>query len=408
MDPIRRWIVFCGVLLLCAARAAGSDRLPVTGCERPELDAVDAAVFEFMRENDIPGATVAIARDGVVLYERGFGHSDEARSIPMQPDALLRIASVSKPLTIAAVRDLIDEGAFTLDSFAFDLGQPGGGLLRVEPFPALGDPRLATVRVRHLIDHEGGWDRDAAGDLTYRELRISKEMGVDHPPGRANTLRWILGRPLQFTPGERRAYSNIGCLVLGLIVEEQSGVRLDRFIHERILAPLGVEDSDHAAGRSLAVDQDPREPFYHSPGRSTSVFDPSGPAVPTAYGGWHHEARVGQGGQIATAATLALAASARWVNGPRIGLPKPPTLEGTWRWNHTGTLAGTGALIRQRGDGISYGVLFNTRGHASEIRGVLDAVLDGIRVWPDGEPSCSAPRYENDDEHRRVCLARHR
>ena len=359
--------------------------LPVTGCERPELAAVDDAMLAFMCDNDIPGGTLAIARDGVVIYQRGFGQSDEAESIPMQPR------------TMAAVRELIADGAFTLDSFAFDLGQPEGGLLDLEPFPTLGDPRLAQVRVRHLIDHRGGWDRGIAGDLTYRETLIAAQMGVQSPPGRENTVRWILGQPLQFDPDARRSYSNIGGLMLGLIVEQESGKPLAEFIHERVLSPIGIEDADHIAGRTFADDHDPREPHYHATGSATNVFDPFGPPVSAPYGGWDHEARVGQGGQVATAGVLATVAAHRWVNGSNIGKPKSPTQSGTWRWNHTGTLTGTGALIRQRGDGITYGVIFNTRGFGGDIRGVLDPVLDAITDWPAGEPSCCLPDLNNDN-----------
>ncbi len=371
------------------AGAVSAQCRPVTGCERPEFAPVDQAVLDVMCANAIPGATLAIAYDGVVVYERGYGWSDQFGTTPMQPDALLRLASVSKPLTVAAVRSLIADGAFTLDDFAFDLGQPGGGLLELEPFPSLGDTRLAGVRIRHLIEHTAGWDRGIAGDLTYREILVAGDMSVASPPGRERTLRWILGQPLQFAPGTNTAYSNIGGLALGLIVEQFTSLPLDEAIQQRVLDPIGIHDDDHAAGRTFEADHDPREPWYQGSGFATNVFDANGPAVWTPYGSWDHEARIGQGGQIATASALARAAAYQWVNGPSIGLPKSPTLRGGWRWNHTGVLEGTGALIRQRGDGITYVVLFNSRGFGGTIRNALDPVFDSISPFP-VSPCCPA------------------
>lgn len=115
------------LFMICLlASGVSAQQRPVTGCERAELTSIDQAMAAFMDEHDVTGATLAIALDGEVLYERGFGWKDEARSVPMPPDALMRLASVSKPFTVSAVRHQIAQGLYTLDSFVFDLGQPGG------------------------------------------------------------------------------------------------------------------------------------------------------------------------------------------------------------------------------------------------------------------------------------------
>ena len=191
------------------------------------------------------------------------------------------------------------------------------------------------------------------------------------------------------------AISIVG-LVLGLIIEQESGVAVERFIQDRVLSPLGIADADHQAGRTFENDQDDREPWYASTTSAVNVFDPTGPLAARPYGGWDHEARIGQGGQLATAGALAIAAAHRWVNGGNIGLPKSPTLRGGWRWNHTGSLTGTGALIRQRGDGVTYAVLMNATGLGGTIRGVLDPVLDAIDVWPTEPPSCCVADLDGD------------
>ncbi|MHA7812172.1 MAG: serine hydrolase [Phycisphaerales bacterium] len=391
------------VMTASLTSAQGCD-LPISGCEVRYLDAVDTLMNDFMCVRDIPGATLAISMDGVVVYERGFGWSDEDRTDGIEPDALMRIASVSKPITAAAIRELIDDGLLSLDSHAFDLGQPGGGVLPIDPFPAIGDARLREITIDHLLQHRGGWDRNTAGDLTYREVVIANTMGIPSPPGRMNTMRYILGQPLQSDPGGEYHYSNIGYLTLGLIVEHLSGQALIEFVHERVLDPLGVDPSEHLAGRTFAADQSPREPHYHSTPGATNVFDPGGTPVPWAYGGWDHEARVGQGGQITTTSTLLAFLNDRYISGPSIGVKLPPDLNPGYRRNHTGSLSGTESLARQRGDGISYAVIFNERSnsspnHASSVRTALDTLFDSGEIdWPDTPvETCQSPYDLNGD-----------
>ena len=135
----------------------------------------------------------------------------------------MRRASVTKPITAATIRKLARDGMLALDDRVFDLGQTGGSLLRIDPYPRPGDARLADITVLQLLQHRGGWDREVAPDFAFREIEIATALSVASPPGRENTLRFVLGQPLQFSPGSMRAYSNIGYLVFGLVIEEVSG-----------------------------------------------------------------------------------------------------------------------------------------------------------------------------------------
>jgi len=271
---------------LVASDAHAQCGLPRTGYRVPALDPVEQAFEGFLCERGIEGAVLAVMHDGVVVYQRGFGYHDEARTTPMPPDAPMRLASVSKPITAAAIRELISDGAFSLDSNAFDVGQPGGGVLPVTPFGgAPGDARLADVTIRNLLDHRGGWDRDIAGDLTYREVLIAQDMNVQSPPGRQATLEWILAQPLQHTPGSTYAYSNIGYLVLGMIVEHESGQDLVSFLHDRVFDPLGGFRSEHFAGPSPPIKTRGSRTTGTTASRPTSSIPPAPSSIsPTAAG----------------------------------------------------------------------------------------------------------------------------
>lgn len=381
------FLLFFGVLGLhsYAQQARNAASYPKTGPLEASLVALESEILAFMASQDIPGAIFALSRNGELLAQGGYGWKDRDRTEPMPGDARMRIASLTKPVVAAAVHELVRDGLLSMEDHAFNLGQPGGGILLVNPFPELSDSRLARVTVRHLLDHSAGWDRAIAGDLTYHEVQVSEAMELNGTPGRVNLLNYILGQPLQFSPGQRIAYSNIGYLAAGMIVEQVSGQDLMTFIHQRVMGPLGVRKDEYLQGATFPENQHPLEPFYHAPARVVNVFDPTGPLVEQPYGGWDHEMRIGQGGHISTASALVAFLNKWYVAGPNIGTPIPSNAGSRWRWNHQGSLPGTSAVARQRGDGISYAVVFNKRNssnYGAQVQSIIDAMLDaGTIDW---------------------------
>jgi CubicO group peptidase (beta-lactamase class C family) len=377
------------VLVVVAACGCGGASTPAapdpSDVGTPFAAALDSVMGDFMAMHDIGAGLLGVMKDGSVVYQRGHGWSDPGHTRPLSDDAMMRLASVTKPVTAALIHELVREGLLDLDDYAFDLGQPGGGILALAPFPTLGDPRLRDVRVIDLLRHEGGWDRSVAGDLTYREVAVAQAMGVTSPPGRERTVRYILGRPLEFDPGSRSAYSNIGYLVLGLIAEEVTGTTYMGALRSRVLDPLDVPPEDLIPGRTFPEDRSGREPWYDSDELVENVFDPTGPPVRRPAGGWDHEARVGQGGLVATPGAILALLDTYLVSGDLIGARRSGAEGASWRRNHTGSLPGTNALARQRGDGINYVVLFNRRpgsgsSYASLFRAELDRLLDSGRL----------------------------
>ena len=129
--------------------------IPITGAAVPGMASYDQVIPALMRKHAIPGGAVAVVRDGKLIYARGFGYADVENGTPVPPDALFRIASVSKPITGVAIMKLVEEGQLQLDE-------------RVAPFiahltPAPGatvDPRWEQITIRPLLSHSGGWDRN--------------------------------------------------------------------------------------------------------------------------------------------------------------------------------------------------------------------------------------------------------
>lgn len=348
MRPTRRFRPWCFVLLACFLPArSGAEERPITGDAVPAYRPVDEAVLRHMDAIGCRAATVAIARDGKLLYSRGYGWADADRRRPTPPDALLRIASCSKPLTAAEVAKLIRDREVSPDTRVF-------GLLPLKPYNGKeGDPRLADITVQHLREHKGGWDRQKSFDPVFRTRDIEKALGLKKPATPANVVQYMLAQPLQFDPGSRSAYSNFGYCVLGRVVEHVTGRPYAEAVRRDLLEPLGIRDI--LPGRSAAGDRDPREVSYPLADDALSV-----------------EAMDASGGWVASAPALCRFLEAYWIGGE-------PRSRGVQEdWMSFGDMPGTSSLIRQRADGINYAVLLNKEGDAEALRKALDAAIDRI------------------------------
>lgn len=377
-----------GLALLAAAPAAG--QLPVTGRPVPALATFDDAMQAFMDNHGLDAGVLGVMRNGRVVYLRGFGEDFDGSALP--ENALFRLASCSKPITAAVVRQLVARGDFALGDQVFTVGS-STGLLGYTPFPRFGDARFDDITVDHLLRHRGGWDRsDDTGigeDVTYMERDVADDLDVASPPGRVNTVRWILGQPLQFAPGSRAEYSNVGMLVLGLLAEQASGQPLVDYVRRNVLTPaMWVPATEVVRGRTFRDQQDPREPGYRS-GGAASVFDSRPGLVAEAYGGWDHEARIGQGGYVLSAAAVLEFLERYHVGtfdadiGQPIGPAFPRDEEG-----HNGALAGVNTYVRQRSDGVNVFVAFNEQcsggcNYAQDFyAGYLAHRIANVTTWP--------------------------
>ncbi len=389
-------------LAVGAALAAGgiaAAGLPVTGWPVPELQVFDDAMQNYMATYGISAGVLAVMRDGCVVYQRGFGTNYDGN--PLSENTPFRIASVEKPLVAAAIRALDAEGLLDLNDFAFNLGQPGGGILNITPWNGLGDQRYRQITVQHLIDHRGGFDRSVFGDPQFMALTIANAMGVASPPGRINTVRYMLSQQLQYTPGTVACdangqpagcymgdmYSNFGYMVLGMIAEEVTGQSLETVIESRVLrADMWVPSTEIIFGRTFRANQSAREPLYLWSGFSTNVFNPNGLPVPTPYGGWEHEVFRGHGNLVVSAAGLLTFADTYTV---WPGAGSGVLLNGN-RFNagHWGLIDGASTAMTQRTDGVNIVVLFNKRHgsgqehYAGEMTAIIGGLIDSGVNWP--------------------------
>ncbi len=143
----------------------------------------------------------------------------------MKTNTIFDLASLTKEYaTVFAVMKLIDSGLISLDDSAYEF------------LPTFSKPPYDKITIRQLLNHSAGFPSD------IKFFRPDVEEGAQfYSMQRENTISLLSEVPLEYDPGTDTAYSDIGYMVLGTIVEEISGMRLDEFVYTYIYAPLGLE-----------------------------------------------------------------------------------------------------------------------------------------------------------------------
>jgi len=387
--------------------------IPVTGAQVAGMGSFDQSVLNLMKKYNIPGGAVAVVRDGKLFYARGFGYADVENKTPVQPDALFRIASVSKPITSAAIMKLVEEGKLNLDDRVAPL------IADLTPAPgATVDPRWEQITIRHLLDHTAGWDREKPNggfDPIDRPLIAAAAVNAPAPASSETLVRYMKGMPLDFNPGEKHAYSNFGYIVLGRVIERLSGMRYEDYVLTRVLAPVGANRTKQ--GKSLLKDALPEEVKYYVGNASLnypmvqSVFPGAG-IVPLNYGGYHLEAGDASGAWVSSTIDLlrfvvkvdgresppdilsAGLVSEMTSNGATLCSDGSCYYAGGWvvrpvqdgaTWSHGGDLPGTKAILVRSYYNVSWVALFNTGAPNSliaELDPALWQALNNIKSFP--------------------------
>lgn len=219
---------FAAVLLLCCTTLACAPTPPVA-THRPADDSAaraDAAMQEMLEKGPFPGMAVAVARDGRLIYTRGFGVADRQSNAPVLPGTRFPIGSITKPFTCLSVLQQVDKGRVDLDS-------PIGRYLPDLPAPS----RDATVR--QLLEHSSG----IPNYLENREFPYNKPVGLS----RQDMLGYFAAIPLMFPPGTQFSYSNSNTYLLGLLIEAVTGESYDHYVAEHVFRPFGMTQSDFGA-----------------------------------------------------------------------------------------------------------------------------------------------------------------
>ncbi|MCE7993610.1 MAG: beta-lactamase family protein [Roseivirga sp.] len=170
--------------------------------------------------------SVLVAADKQVLFEGAYGYQDRANAIKNQTNTRYTIASMGKLFTMVGVLKLIEEGKLSLND---QLDQYLSGFL---------DKRAHNITIEQLLAHRAGWQHY----WNFPEF-LNNRLATDSI---ADYMRFIKKTRLDFNPGSRNQYSNIGYIVLGAVIEKVTGEDYYEYINRTIFQPLSMNGTDYA------------------------------------------------------------------------------------------------------------------------------------------------------------------
>ncbi len=240
-------------LLLAAVRTGAAQNAPATPGAPPSLESKVDALFAPWNSLNTPGAAVAVVKDGIVVYRKGFGCAQLEYGIPITPSTVFHVASVSKQFTAMAITMLEAAGQLSADD---DIRKY---LPEMHDFGA-------KITIRHLLNHTSGlrdqWD-----------LLVLSDWRMDDVITQAQILdRLRRQKELNFPPGSRFLYSNSGFTLLAEIVSRVSGKPFTDWTKENIFDPLGMTSThfhlDHTElvrNRAYSYNGSPEAGYHLAP-----------------------------------------------------------------------------------------------------------------------------------------------
>lgn len=214
--------LFALLVLLPSAGAAPAPAASDTGFDR-----IVSAAFA---PNE-PGAAVIVVKDGQVVFRKAVGMANMELGVPLQPDMVFRLGSITKQFTATAIMLLVEQGKLALSD-------------PIEKFLPDYPTQGHVITVEHLLTHTSGIQSytDIPGWMTGR---IKNDMRV------TDLVDAFKKEPMQFAPGTRYAYNNSAYVLLGAIVEKVSGQTYEAFVSDRIFKPLGMTSSYYGSNEPV-------------------------------------------------------------------------------------------------------------------------------------------------------------
>ncbi len=194
---------------------------PVPG----KADKIDDYIIAQIKRLHVPGASIAIVRDGHITKAQGYGSANLELGSPAMKETVYEIGSTSKPFTATAIMMLVEEGKVGLDDTI------------TKYFPEA-PQAWRGITIRHLLTHTSGIQNHVAVPHWLDVFRTN--LAFETAPSRDELLKMFFELPLEFQPGETWAYDNTGYYLLGIIIEKASGKSYWQFLDERIFKPLGM------------------------------------------------------------------------------------------------------------------------------------------------------------------------
>ena len=254
--------------------AVGAIRVPVSADDAVDVRAVDALMQHLMSMYTVPGAALALIKNGRVVLGKGYGFRDLASRAPVTVRTPFNIGSISKSFTALGIAQLVDEHKVNLDT----------PVIRYVPELRLSDPHVTqAVTLRRLLSHTSGLPPD-------------EEWPRQVPPSRQEIIREFATMPVTAQPGTRFQYCSRCVVLAAYVLERITGQSWEVYTRTHIFAPLGMTTGSFGP-HGLEQAPDRAQPYRHE-----SVFG----QVPVPWGDLQYLEPLGPAGGInASAADMA-------------------------------------------------------------------------------------------------------
>jgi len=343
-----------------------------------DLQFINAQMQAYMTANNVPGAALAITKNGKLVYAAGFGYANKETGEEAGPTSLFRIASVSKPFTSVAIMKLIEAGKVHLTDKVFGPGSILGAQFPTPP----GNKKINQITVKYLLEHVSGLS-NAGGDPMFMNLNMNH----------TQLINWVLNDPahaMTRNTNTQFEYLNFGYCLLGRVIEKTSGKSYEQYVRQNVLAPSGV--TDMVIGANTEAGRKPREvKYYPASAYSLNVtrFD--------AHGGWiaspidmaRFVVRVDglpTKSDIISANSHTLMLTDSGIKDANGNDPNYGFGWGTQQQWHNGAMDGTVSFLQVLNNGYAYAVVANTRpandGFAFNMAGAVQKIIGGVSKWP--------------------------
>jgi CubicO group peptidase (beta-lactamase class C family) len=353
------------------------------GMSGADLNFIDSRVNTYMSTFSVPGFSIAVSRNGRLVFAQGYGLANKSTGEKVGPNSLFRIASVSKPITATAIMNLKEEGKLSLGDRVFG---PKGILGNVcdalgGPAPCIDQTNLEKITVQHCLEHATGWP--------CTNTSCKDAVWVHYELNNSGLIEWAVKNYDQTsTPGTNYAYMNFDYFLLGRIIEKKSGQSYQNYVKSAILSKAGITHmrigSDNESGKAN------NEVTYYG-------SDPYGLRLTRmdANGGWIARPMdllkfmtLVDGESAKTDILAATALNEMFTVSTASGAgdyAKGWRVDGNRR-THNGTMDGTQALLVRFSNGISVAILINTQTSDTfgwnSIYTLAQTIANSAIAWP--------------------------
>jgi len=193
-------------------------------------EAVMDQIIESVYKPGEPGATVLVAKNGKVVYRKAFGMANLELNVPMKPEMVFEIGSITKQFTAVAVLMLMEQGKLSLNDDITKF---------IPDYPTQGH----KITIHHLLTHTSGI-KSYTGMQEWQPL-WRKDMSP------AEMIDVFKNQPMDFAPGEKFLYNNSAYFLLGYIIEKASGLTYEQFLEDNIFKPLEMNNSYYGSHKKI-------------------------------------------------------------------------------------------------------------------------------------------------------------